>query len=255
MIVVAIKWTGAVSESDAAALETALRLDTDVTTVTVGPATSDQGLRQAIAAGATTAIRVDAPDDLRSDAVARALALCCAGADWVLCGDASADRGSGSVPAFLAAELGVGQALGLVAVEQAADASLRVVRRLDGGRREVLLASAPTVLSVEGSVARLRRASLPAELAAQGASIDVIAGPAGPLDRPTTTRPYRPRPRQVAMPSGDAFARIGELTDSGAAAKRAEVVTLDPAPAAGKIVDTLRSWGYLDPAGAGDVTS
>ena len=246
MIVVAIKWTGALSSSDAAALETALRLDDDVTAVTVGPPDADRGLRHALAAGATRAVRADAPADLRSDAVASALAPCCAGASWVVCGDASADRGSGSVPAFLAAQLGVGQALGLVAVEPAEDGSLRVVRRLDGGRREVLVATSPTVLSVEGSVARLRRAALPAELAAQGAAIDVITGPEGPVDRPATTRPYRPRPRELAMPSGDAFARIAQLIDAGTTAERAEVIALDPAPAAAKIVGALRSWGYLD---------
>ena len=47
------------------------------------------------------------------------------------------------------------------------------------------------------------------------------------------------------MPSGDAFARIGQLTDAGGSTRRAEVVTLDPAPAAAKIVETLRAWGYL----------
>jgi electron transfer flavoprotein beta subunit len=246
MIVVAIKWTGALSASDAAAVETALRLDADVTAVTVGPPGADRALRQALAAGATRAFRTDAPADLRSDAVASALAPCCTGAAWVVCGDASADRGSGSVPAFLAAELGVGQALGLVVVEPAEDGSLRLVRRLDGGRREVLVATSPTVLSVEGSVARLRRASLPAELAAQGAAIDVTNGPEGPVDRATSTRPYRPRPRELAMPSGDAFARIGQLTDAGATAERAEVIALDPAHAAARILAALRSWGYLD---------
>ena len=245
MIVVALKWTGALSESDAAALETALQLDSDVVAVTVGPPDANEGLRRALAAGATRATRVDAADDLRSDAVARAIASSCAGASWVLCGDASADRGSGSVPAFLAAELSAGQALGLVAIEAGQSGSLRVVRRLDGGRREVLVATSPTVLSVEGSVARLRRASLPAELAAQGAPIEVVTGPDGPVERPTTTRAYRPRPREMTMPSGDAFARIGQLTDAGASAKRAEVMTLDPAPAAAKIVEMLRSWGYL----------
>ena len=245
MIAVALKWTGGLSHSDAAALEIALRLDHDVTAVTVGPPDTVGVLREALAVGATRAVRVDAPDDLRSDAVAKALAPSCGGASWVVCGDASADRGSGSVPAFLAAELGIGQALGLVAVEPAPNGSLRVVRRLDGGRREVLTASSPTVLSVEGSVARLRRAALPAELAAHTVPIDVVAGPDGPVDRPTSTRPYRPRPREIAMPSGSAFARIGQLTDAGGNTRRAEVVTLDPGPAAAKIVDTLRSWGYL----------
>ena len=70
------------------------------------------------------------------------------------------------MPAFLAAELGSGQALGLVGVRAGANGTLRVVRRLDGGRREVLDAPPGTVLSVEGAAASLRRASLPAELAA-----------------------------------------------------------------------------------------
>jgi electron transfer flavoprotein beta subunit len=245
VIVVALKWTGGLSDSDAAALETALRLGDAVTAVTVGPPDAEPILRAALAAGAARAVRVDAPGDLRSDAVAKVLGRCCEGASWVVCGDASADRGSGSVPAFLAAELGVGQALGLVSVEAAPNGPLHVVRRLDGGRREVLIATPPTVLSVEGSVARLRRASLPAELAAQRAPIDVVAGPDGPADRPTATRAYRPRPREMAMPSGDAFARIGQLTDAGGSARHAELVTLDAAAAAAKIVETLRAWGYL----------
>ena len=61
-------------------------------------------------------MRIDAPATSPSAAVAPALAAVAAGRDWVVCGDVSADRGSGSVPAFLAAELDAAQALGLVAV-------------------------------------------------------------------------------------------------------------------------------------------
>lgn len=246
MIAVALKGTGRLSEADAAALETALRLDDDVVALTVGSPATEGVLRTALAVGVTRVMRFDAPDDLRSDAVARTLADGCRAASWVLCGDASADRGSGSVPAFLAAELGAGQALGLVSIDALADGSLSVVRRLDGGRREVLTAAPPTVLSVEGAVAGLRRASLPAELDAQRAAIAVVPGPAGPVDRPASTREYRPRPRAMAMPEGDALARIGQLTATGTSAPRAEVVVLDPAPAAARIVEALRSWGYLD---------
>jgi electron transfer flavoprotein beta subunit len=259
VIVVAIKCALGMSEPDAAALETALGLDDawsagGVTVVSAGPPAVDHGLREALAAGAREAVRIDVPSGLRSDAVARALAPRCAGAAWVLCGDASADRGSGSVPGFLAAELGIGQALGLVGVDRRPDGGLRVVRRLDGGRREVLTATSPTVLSVEGSVARLRRASLPAELAAQRATIVVVAGPDGPVERPASTRVYRPRPRALAMPTGDAFARIGQLTDAGTSARRDEVVALEPDVAARRIVDTLRAWGYLGD-GPSDVAS
>lgn len=247
MIVVPIKWVDGLSDSDAAALETAMQLDDDVTVVTVGEATSEPGLRIGLAAGARTAIRIEAPRDLHSPAVAASLAPLCAGATWVICGDASRDRGSGSVPAFLAAELGIGQALGLVAIDRGAvETSLRVVRRLDGGRREVLTATSPTVVSVEGSITHLRRASLPGELTAQHATIELRRGPDGPLDRPDAVRPYRPRPREMAMPGGDVADRIRQLTDAGATTtKRVETVVLEPTAAAAKIVETLRTWGYL----------
>lgn len=253
MIVVALKFVDAdrslpvLSSADAAALETALAFGDEVTAVSAGPAGADRVLRTALAAGASRAIRVDASSNLRSDGVARAIAPLCERSAWVLCGDASLDRGSGSVPAFLAAELGIGQALGLVALEWLADRdAVRVVRRLDGGRREILVATAPTVLSVEGSIARLRRASLTAELAAQHAPIDVRPGPSGPIERPHAARPYRPRPREVAIPTGDANARIRALTALDGAPSVTETVALEPTAAAARIVDTLRTWGYLD---------
>jgi electron transfer flavoprotein beta subunit len=211
-------------------------------------------LREALAVGATRAVRIDAPSDLPSAMVAQALAGVARGSTWVLCGDASADRGSGAVPAFLAAELGAAQALGLVGVEAGA-APLTVIRRLDGGRREVLAVPAPGVLSVEGSVARLRRASLPAEVAARTAPIEIAAGPVGAPERPEVVRPYRPRPRVLPIPTGDALARIRELTGAGGAggvagvgagATTTETVVLEPAAAAARILETLRDWGYLD---------
>lgn len=261
MITVAWKWVGdderwaGVSESDRAALEIALRLAdgrTPVTVVTVGPATAEAGLREALAVGATRAVRVDAPADLASTAVAHALAPVAAGSTWVLCGDASADRGTGSVPAFLAAELGAAQALGLVRVEAASDDStLDVTRRLDGGRREVLSVPAPAVLSVEGSVARLRRASLPAELAARTAPIEVIAGPQGPVEHADIVRPYRPRPRVLPVPQGDTLERIRALTGADAVgpAASSETVVLDPPAAAERLLRALREWGYVDQPG------
>ena len=51
----------------------------------------------------------------------------------------------------------------------------------------------PAVVSVEGSVARLRRASLTAELAARTAAIEVVDGPTGPRETPIEAGPYRPR--------------------------------------------------------------
>jgi electron transfer flavoprotein beta subunit len=247
------RWAG-VSDADRAALEVGLRLadaggDT-VTVVGVGPAGAEVGLREALAVGAGRAVRIDAPIGLESAAVAAALAGACADAAWIVCGDLSTDRGSGSVPAFLAAELDVAQALGLVDVTVGAG-PLRVVRRLDGGRRELLAVAPRAVLSVEGAVARLRRASLRAELAARSAPIEVQPGPRGPVDHADVVTPYRPRARVAAAPSGVALARVLQLTDAiGATTTTHELVTLEPAAAADRILAALAEWGYELPAAA-----
>jgi len=243
------RWAG-VSESDRAALEIALGIAAAtadaVTVVTVGAKGAEAGLREACAAGATRAVRVDAPPGVESAAVAHALAGVLAGASWVVCGDASADRGSGAVPAFLAAELGAAQALGLVAVGPLEAGEVRATRRLDGGRRELLAVTSPAVLSVEGAAARLRRASLPAELAARRAPIDVVPGPRGPVDHPDAVQRYRPRPRVLAAPTGAALARVLHLTDAaGETSSVHELVTLDPADAADRILAALAEWGYV----------
>ena len=64
-------------------------------------------------------MRIDLPTSAPSAVVATAIAavLGAARITSVWCGDHSLDRGSGAVPAFLAAELGSAQALGLVDVE------------------------------------------------------------------------------------------------------------------------------------------
>ncbi len=110
--------------------------------VTLGPPAAEQALREALACGAGRAVRVDATPALDSAAVAGSLAQAVAadaGSDaWIWCGDHSLDRGSGSVPAFLAAQLDLPQALGVIEVRAVDDRVATVVRRLDGGRRERL---------------------------------------------------------------------------------------------------------------------
>ncbi|MET0146762.1 MAG: mycofactocin-associated electron transfer flavoprotein beta subunit [Ilumatobacteraceae bacterium] len=260
MIVVCWKWVTAgderwsgVSDADRAALEVGLRLaetsSTSVTVATVGPPAAEHGLREAIAAGAADAIRIEAPDGLASDAVAVALAAVAADASWIVCGDASADRGTGAVPAFLAAELGVAQALGLIGVTPD-ERTVRATRRLDGGRREILDVTTPAVLSVEGSVARLRRASLRAELTARSAAILQVAGPPATAAHAEShdVQPYRPRARAFAAPAGVALDRVRLLTDvAGGPAPHAELVVLDPPAAAERILAALAEWGYLSP--------
>jgi hypothetical protein len=87
-------------------------------------------------------------------------------------------------------------------------------------------------------------------LAARIAPVDVRPGPSDPVERPDAVTEYRPRPRQLAPPVGDAFSRIGQLTAPSAGGghgsmKRADPVSLEPAAAASAIIAALRSWEYV----------
>ena len=275
-IVVCLKWvatrpeidplTGAVTEdvrfsgvspADLAALEWGLRIGEAkglaVTAVTVGSADAATGLREAMAVGAARAIHLTTDDvEPSSSAVAHALAAVCVGSDLVLCGDHSLDRGSGSVPAFLANQLGVGQALGCVGLELDGD-GIVAERRLDQGRRERLQLTGPTVLSFEGGL-ELRRAGLAATLDAADKHIDEqpFAGfapggdPAvGAQPQVTARGPYRRRPRALPAPEGSTLERVKQLTGVGEEQPAAQQLELSPADAADVVVTQLQSWGYL----------
>lgn len=256
--------------ADTSALEWALRLrdtlDGTVTAVTVGPAPAEALLRQALAVGADHAVRVDLTGDHHAGAdhaepssrwVAAELAAVAAGCDLVLCGYASADRGSGAVPAFLAHDLGWPQALGLtgLVVEPGPDGGpahrLVLERRLDGGRRERLALVPPGVLSLEPGP-ELRRAPLAATLTAGSALIDVRPARSVPPAAPAVLarRPFRPRARVVPAPGGDTRSRVAHLLgaaplgphQSGEGQSGGEV---SPADAARLVLERLAAWGYL----------
>ena len=247
------RWAG-VSAADEAALETALALSGGggtITVVSLGPPAADVALRNAIAVGATRAVRIDGSTELDSRRVAAELAAVLGGSDLVLCGDYSLDRGTGSVPAFIAHELGAAQALGLLAVELEASEptdtpNLRCLRRLDGGRREVLDVRPPAVVSVEGSVARLRRASLGAVVDSKSAPIEVIRSGADEPATAAVVTPYRPRARVLPSPHGAVLDRVRDILDVGGAhVSHGDPIVLAPVDAAQRIVDQLEEWGYL----------
>lgn len=218
-------------------------------------------LRDALAAGADAVLRLDLPagdpvaavvDD--GGAVAAALIEAVTerhGRPYVvLCGDYSADRGTGSTPARMAETLGGAQALGLVDVVLADGGSgLHAIRRLDGGRREKLAVPLPAVCSVEATDARLRDPGLDATLAALRAEIPVApAVPTGdPRLKVVSTRPYRPRPRVVAEPMAEnplqrLLAVTGAIPPQRPPARVVEPP--DPAAAADELLGYLREHGY-----------
>ena len=73
--------------------------DYEVVAFTVGPPAADGILREALAAGAARAIRIDLPFASPSRVVASNLAALLAEARFVWCGDYSADRGTGAIRA------------------------------------------------------------------------------------------------------------------------------------------------------------
>jgi electron transfer flavoprotein beta subunit len=255
------------SQADLAALEHALQLaehwPAKVVAATVGPPAADAQLRDALAAGAAEALRVElggqAPaaeparliggDPAPAAALAAALLRHYGPPDLVLCGDRTADRGTGSFPAFLAAKLGAQQSLGVVRLEANGAGALRVTRRLDGGRREVLQVTSPAVVSVEAAGVRLRRAALPAVLAGLDVPIPVARAATvsiAPRVRILAAHPYRPRARRLPGPSGATTRRLQQIT--GALAERAPPTVVGPLPpdlAAEELLTYLRHHGYL----------
>jgi electron transfer flavoprotein beta subunit len=247
--------TSGASDADEAALEWALRMGeawgVDVLAVTAGPPAADAMLRDAMGAGAARAMRVEVDPESSSDHVAASIAAALPEAtSVVVCGAWSIDRGSGSVPAFLAARLHAAQALGLVtlAFEPSSPKVLDGERRLDRGRRERLRLSAPAVVSVEGGSARLRRAPLSGVLAARAADIDMHAAPepVALSANPLRTAPFRPRPRVLPAPPAGLTARERILSLSGALVEREppRLVRLHPSAAADELLAQLQAWGY-----------
>jgi len=243
--------TAGFSPADQAALEVATRLaeewDAVVRVVAAGPPQLEAGLLELAASVGERIERVVRLDlgDAFDPAVALADAV--GDADLVICGDHSLDGGSGATPAFVAHHLGAAQALGLVAVDADGPGRVLATRRLGAGRAERLAVTAPAVLSVEGGVARLRRASLGSvrSLAARG--VDVVAATAPPPSdhHVLSSGPWRPRARTLPPPSGTPRERIVALTGALVDRTPPRVLEVEPDVAAAEIIDQLREWGYL----------
>lgn len=234
------------SAADRAALEVALRLAGEwggsVAVASVAPVGAEGALRELAASGGEVVERVVR---VETEDVAGGLAAAVRDADVVICGDVSVDGGSGATPALVAHHLGVAQALGLVEVTAADRGVVEATRRLGGGRSERLRVTAPAVLSVEGSVAVLRRASLPAIAAAPSRVVDVVHHDGrAPSLHVVATGPWRPRARVVAPPGGSPRERIVSLTGALVERTPPRVVEVPPAEAADVILAQLRDWGY-----------
>jgi electron transfer flavoprotein beta subunit len=165
---------------DQIAIEEALRLRergvaTEVTCVTVGPASVEEEIRAAYAMGCDRAIRID--DDRRLDpyAVARILVAVtrAESPDLVLMGKQAVDDDASQVGPMLAGLLGWPQATFVSRLELADDRqSARCTRETDSGL-EVLSIKLPAVVTTDLRLNEPRYVSLPGLIKARRKPIDV----------------------------------------------------------------------------------
>jgi len=245
------------------ALAVGLRLRGESGTIlalTVGPPSSEAGLREALAAGADRALRLwhapwSSTEPLRTAALLAAALRREGLPDLVLCGTKSADRGSGQVPARLAELLSWPVVTAVAHLEYQAGQA-QVQRRLERGVREVVAVRLPAVLALEPDLARLPHASLPRLISAQRARLpcydlsELGLAPTN-LESPRPIRrvtlPPRPRPRAIFTPpsSDPAHERIEQILSAGVTRPPGRLLEGPPAPMAAAILDFLRERGLL----------
>lgn len=241
---------GGLSASDRCALELALQVAEHerlgVRAVTAGGAHSDAVLRLALETGASEVVRIDMHPDAPSAEVAAAIAPHVSEAKFIFCGDYSLDRGTGSVPAFVAGQLKMAQVLGAAAVRWD-EGALHLERRLDRGRRERVTVAPPALVSVDGGLVPLRRSALPQVLQSTQTEIPVVAhSPSEPEQGRIVA--YRPRPRVLNGPDPHSPPRERLLTLSGALTvfDPPRVVVAPPEEAADELLSFLSARGYLE---------
>jgi electron transfer flavoprotein beta subunit len=249
--------------ADAAALEIALQLrgaTGTILAIAVGPPQAEAVLREALAAGADSVLRLW--DVTRSETnpflTARLLAAALQTEglpDVILCGARSVDRGSGQVPALLGEYLGWPVVTDVTQLGVQATVA-RVQRRLERGAREEGEVTLPAVLSFEVGIARLRHAGLPGLMSAQRAAIPVrtpadLGLTAADLHAPMVIRqaelPPRPRVHAMFIPDGTLppHERVSQILSAGVARKSGQMLEGPPDRMAAAIIAFLRERGFL----------
>jgi electron transfer flavoprotein beta subunit len=157
----------AMNESDAYALEEALRLKEaqggEVVVLTAGPDRAGPTIREALAKGADRGIHIESDELAAWDALSVARLLAAAikpeSPDLVLTGLQSDDLGLGQTGVILAELLGVPHASLILHVEPAAG-GLRVKRELEEGWFQFIELTLPAVLTIQSGGNKLRYATL-----------------------------------------------------------------------------------------------
>jgi electron transfer flavoprotein beta subunit len=201
-------------------IKEALKDDTTVTVISLGPDRVVESLRTALAMGADDAVHLADPafEGGDSQANARALAevLKTIGPDLVFCGKQGIDYDAAQTPAAIAEFLGIPQAM--IAVEFALGddkQTATVTRRVEGGD-EIVELTLPALVSCEKGLNEPRYASLPGIMKAKKKEIKKIAladvgldaGQVGAAGAQSKTVKYQPLPERPPVPMID-----GEIAD------------------------------------------
>ncbi|MHB8433956.1 MAG: electron transfer flavoprotein subunit beta/FixA family protein [Candidatus Tyrphobacter sp.] len=208
---------------DEYALEAALQLkeklggETSVTLLSMGPQSTQETLRKALAMGADDAVVLSddalAGSDVAMTAAAITGALQKIGFDLVVCGGLADDGSTGGVPGAVAEHLGVP---GLTNARHVAvdNAVITAQRETDSGY-QVVTCSLPALISVTMAVGEPRYASLKGIMGAKKKTIatlgaaDAGVGPLGPKTELLrfAPPPVRTKARVVEAPDGATGAR------------------------------------------------
>ena len=215
---------------DELALEAALQLKdaniaSTVVVLTLGDAGSEKQIKDALARGADSAVRVDDPALAGSDAlgIARALAAAAnkAGASLILCGKQAIDGDSSQVPAMIAELLGCAQ-ISVVDELRVEGSTVTAARIMGGGSVDVVTATLPAVVTCEKGLNEPRFASMKGIMMAKKKTIEVWGlgdlgldasqvGAAGALVEESGFSAPPARPSGRILNAGSSEATVAEL--------------------------------------------
>ncbi len=171
-----IKWV--INPYDEHALEEALKLKDarkakEVVIFSLGGKGVDQRIREGLARGAERGVWIEAPENLDSLAIARALAAAvkAEGVDLLLAGKQAVDDDNSQVPAMVAEILGWPQVM-MISELQIDDGGFKATRDVGKGVRQVVEGRLPAVISCDKSLNTPRYASLPGIMKARRKKID-----------------------------------------------------------------------------------
>jgi len=254
---------------DASALDMALQLKSlfqdakpEITLVSIGPEGVETYLRQGLALGADTAVRLwwedmgEMSPPIKANLLARAASLL--GADLVFTGASSLDTGHGQVGPMLAARLARPCTTEVTALESGDRNGLTVVRDIGRGARERVFCPLPAVITVKGE-GKLPYASLDRLMEGQEKEIrrlspaDLGLSEAELKDGPARVAGLsfpRPRTKKVPTPASSlpAFDRILKLLEGGISRRQGLILSGSSTELAARLLALLDEEGRLPPA-------